>query len=174
MFSDPIHNIEQLGLSDGMIVADLGAGSGFYSIISAKAVSPNGRVYAVDIQKDLLERLKKEALKNHIRGIEIITGDLEHVGGTKIRDISCDVVIMSNILFMIENKKNLLIEAKRILKNKGRLLLIDWSSSFSGMGPNSEHVLYKDDALKLAKEVGFVFDKEISAGNHHYGIIFRK
>jgi len=174
MFSDPRHNIEQLGLSDGMIVADLGSGSGFYSFEAAKAVASMGKVYAVDVQKDLLERLKKEAQRLHIRNIDIVAGDLEHLGGTKIREGLCDVAIASNVLFMLEDKKSFLSEVRRILKTKGRILLIDWSASFSLMGPHPDHVVYKDDALKLLKEAGFSFEREISAGAHHYGIIARK
>ncbi len=174
MFSDPRHNIEQLGLSDGMIVADLGSGAGFYSFEAARAVAPMGKVYAVDVQKDLLDRLKKEAQKNHLRNIDIIVGDLDHLGGTKIRENLCDVAIVSNVLFMLEDKKTFLTEVRRILKGKGRILLIDWSASFSLMGPHPEHVVYKDTALMLLKEAGFVFEREISAGAHHYGIISRK
>ncbi|MEK7607358.1 MAG: methyltransferase domain-containing protein [Patescibacteria group bacterium] len=174
MFSDPRHNIEQLGLSDGAIVADFGAGSGFYSLEAGLAVAPTGKVYAIDAQKELLERLKKEAKEHHIKNIEIIAGDLEKLGGSKLREGSCDVVIASNILFMIGDKKNFLLEACRVLKAKGRLLIIDWAASFSQMGPHPTHVFYKDDALKLARETGFAFDREIHTGAHHYGIIFRK
>jgi len=173
MFSDPRHNVEQLGLSDGSIVADFGAGSGFYTIEAAKAVAPNGKVYAIDVHKDMLERLKKEAQRQHTTNIEIIAGDLEKLGGSKIREVTCDVCIASNILFMVEDKKNFLLEAKRILKPGGRLLLVDWSASFSGMGPHTNHVVYKDDAVKLAISAGFKIDHEIDAGAHHYGIIFR-
>lgn len=174
MFSDPERNIEQAGLSDGLIVADFGAGSGFYSIEAAKAVAPRGKVYSIDVQRDLLERLKKDAERQHIRNIEILGGDLERLGGSKIREASCDVVIASNILFMIGDKKTFLLEANRILKAGGRLLLIDWSASFSGMGPHGDHVIYKDDAVKLVLGLGFVQEREINAGTHHYGIIFRK
>ncbi len=174
MFSDPQHNIEQLGLSDGAVVADLGSGSGFYSLAAAQAVAPTGRVYSVDAQKDLLERLKKEAQRLHIRNIDVLSGDLEKLGGSRLRESSCDVAIASNIIFMVEDKKSFLLEAKRILKPSGRLLLVDWSASFSGMGPHPGHVVYKEEAMKLALAVGFAFDREIHAGTHHYGIIFRK
>ncbi|MBI5134034.1 MAG: methyltransferase domain-containing protein [Candidatus Taylorbacteria bacterium] len=174
MFSDPRHNIEQLGLSDGKVVADLGTGSGFYAIEAARAVAPMGKVYAVDIQRGLLDRLKAEANRQHVKNVEIVAGDLEKVGGSKVRESSCDAVIASNILFMIEDRKSFLLEAKRILKQGGRLLLVDWSASFSQMGPHPEHVVYKDDALKLARSIGLEFDREIHAGSHHYGLIFRK
>jgi len=174
MFSDPRHNIEQLGLSDHNIVADFGAGSGFYAIEAARAVAPHGRVYAIDVQKELLERLKKQGHALHIKNIEILTGDLEKIGGSKVREGLCDTVIVSNVLFMIEDKKAFLTEAKRILKPSGRLLLIDWSASFSHMGPHHDHVIYKDDAMKLVSSHGFAFEREIHAGAHHYGMIFRK
>lgn len=174
MFSDPRHNIEQLGISDGMVIADLGSGSGFYSMEAARAVSPMGKVYAVDVQRDLLERLKKEAQASRVRGIDTIVGDLERLGGTRIRDNSCDVAIASNVLFMLEDRKTFLLEAKRILKHKGRILLIDWAASFSHMGPHPEQVVYKDDAMKMLVAAGFAFEREISAGAQHYGIIARK
>jgi ubiquinone/menaquinone biosynthesis C-methylase UbiE len=174
MFSDPRHNLEQLGLSDGNIVADFGTGSGFYSMEAAKMVAPMGKVYAIDLQRDLLLRLKKHAGEHHLRNIEIMVGDLEKLGGSKLRENSCDVVLASNILFMIGDKKNFLLEAQRVLKPNGRLLVIDWTASFSQMGPHSSYVFYKDDAMKLAHTVGLVFDREIHTGAHHYGIIFRK
>ena len=174
MFSNPKHNIDQFGLSDGMIVADLGTGSGFYAIEGARAVAPMGKVYAVDIQKDLLDRLKNEANRVHVRNIEIISGDIEKLGGTKIREGSIDRVIAANVLFMVEDKKSFATEIKRILKQKGAVLLVDWAGSFSQMGPHADHVVYKDKAIQLFHDAGFKVEKEISAGSHHYGIVFRK
>jgi ubiquinone/menaquinone biosynthesis C-methylase UbiE len=174
MFSDPRHNIDQLGISEGMIIADLGSGSGFYSLEAARIVKTMGKVYAVDVQKPMLERLRKEAQANGIHNIDIIAGDLEKLGGTKLRENFCDVAIASNVLFMLEDKKTFLSEARRILKQKGRLLLIDWSASFSHMGPHPDQVVYKDDAMRMIKEAGFAFEREISAGAQHYGIICRK
>ena len=174
MFTHPRNNLEQFGVSQGQVVSDLGAGSGFYSVEAASMVAPMGRVYAIDIQKDLLTRLQKEARKNKIGNIEILVGDLEKLGGTKLRDASVDRLILSNILFMIEHKKDLVYEIKRVLKPGGRVLLIDWSASYGNMGPHADSVVYKDDAVKLFASVGFQLDKEIEAGDYHYGIIFRK
>ncbi len=174
MFANPKTNIEQLGLSDGAVVADFGAGSGFYSIEAARAVAPRGRVYAIDVQKELLERLRSEARRYHVGGIDILVGDIERLGGTKIREGSVDVVIASNVFFMLSDKKGCMTEARRILKPGGRMLLIDWSGSFSQMGPHPDHVFYKDAARKLASETGFSFEREIDAGSHHYGMILRK
>ncbi|MBI2474518.1 MAG: methyltransferase domain-containing protein, partial [Candidatus Taylorbacteria bacterium] len=61
-FSDPSHNVEQFDLQSGMTVADFGTGSGYYAFAAAKAVGDKGKVYAIDVQKPLLEKLKREAV----------------------------------------------------------------------------------------------------------------
>jgi ubiquinone/menaquinone biosynthesis C-methylase UbiE len=174
MFSDPEKNIEQFSLGKGTYVADLGSGAGFYSFSAAEAVGPDGRVYAVDVQKDLLQKLKKEADLRHLANIDIVWADLEHLGGTKLREASIDSAIMANVLFQLGQKDNAIMEVRRILKKGGRILLIDWLSSFGGIGPQSKDVLSKEKAVELFKKHGFTVDREISAGANHYGIIFRK
>ncbi len=81
-FSDPSYNVSQMDLQSGMKVADIGAGSGFYSFALAKAVGDGGRVYAVEIQKEMAEKLKKDAQKMNLHNIDIVWGDAEHQGGT--------------------------------------------------------------------------------------------
>jgi len=172
-FLDPKKNIEQLILAENMKVADLGSGSGFYSIEAAKIVK-KGIVYAIDVQKDLLESLKKTAERENLTNIEIIWGNIEKIGGTKLADYSIDIVFLSNILFQIEDKKSLLAETKRILKPNGRVLVVDWEESFGGLGPEPESVFPKEKAKSLLKENGFILQKEFSAGDNHYGFIFKK
>jgi ubiquinone/menaquinone biosynthesis C-methylase UbiE len=174
MFSDPEKNIAQLSLGEGNYVADFGSGSGFYSFAAAQAVGSTGRVYSLDIQKDLLQKVKKEAQIRHLANIEIIWADLEHLGGSKLREASIDAVILANVLFQIENKDNSILEIKRILKKGGRVLIIDWLSSFGGLGPQAKDVLSKEKAQDLFIKHGFTFDREISAGAQHYGLILRK
>ncbi len=175
MFSDPQKNIEQFGLGKGNFVADFGAGSGFYTFSAAEAVGVSGKVYAVDVQKDLLVRLKSEAVNvRHLNNIEIIWADLEHVGGTKLREKSMDAVIVANTFFQLENKDSACLEVKRILKQNGRVLFVDWSSSFGGIGPQPQNVFYEELAKKLFEKNGFKVERDISAGAQHYGIIFRK
>ena len=69
MFSDPILHIEHLDIDKGMKVADIGAGSGHHTIHLAKAVGETGRVYAIDVQKDLLARIKSEAHHQKINNV---------------------------------------------------------------------------------------------------------
>ena len=174
MFSDPAKNIEKFSLSQGMFVADFGAGSGFYTMSAAKAVGGKGRVYAIDIQKELIQKIKNQANTEHLSNIEIIWGDVEKPGGTKLKDDSMDAVILSNILFQTEDRNQLVKETKRILKVDGKVLLVDWSDSFNSMGPIDDHVVKEHKAKELFEKFGFVFKQNIEAGSHHYGMIFSK
>jgi len=154
-----------------MKVADFGAGSGFYTIESAKMVGASGRVYAIDVQKDLLDRIKSNALTVHLNNIEIVWGDIEKIGGTKIRELLCDRVIISNVLFQAEKKSDICLEAKRILKPGGRVLVIDWSTGVP-IGPAT--FVSRETTLSLFERAGLKFESEINAGDHHYGLIFKK
>ncbi|MEX0931284.1 MAG: methyltransferase domain-containing protein [Candidatus Paceibacterota bacterium] len=172
-FSDPTVTISQLSLAPGAQVADLGSGSGFYALALAREVGDSGRVFAVDVQKDLLTRLKTQANKEHLYNIEVIWGDLERRGGTKLKDASVDDVVISNVLFQISEKDAFADEARRIVKRGGRLLIVDWSDSFGGMGPQPEHIFTEGEARELFERHGFVLERSIEAGEHHYGIIMR-
>ena len=174
MFSDPENNIKQFSLTPGMMVADFGSGSGFYSIAIARAVSPSGKVFAVDIQMNLLQKLMNGAKQDRLNNVNVIWGDLEHLGGTKLRESSIDAVTICNLLFQIENKDALCLEAKRILRVNGRVLVVDWAGSFSGVGPKEKDVISKIEAAALFQDHGFILDREINAGSEHYGLVFRK
>lgn len=174
MFSDPEKNIGELGLMPGMHVADIGAGSGFYSLAAAKAVGGNGKVYAIDVQKDLLSRIKNEAQRLHVNNLEVVWGNAERQGGTGLRENFVDAVIVANILFQIADKEAFIKEIKRILKPKGHVLLVDWQDSFGGMGPETAHVISADAAKELFEKGGLVFERRMGVGTQHYGFIFSK
>jgi ubiquinone/menaquinone biosynthesis C-methylase UbiE len=174
MFSDPVKNVEQFGIKMGSVVADLGSGSGHYTIAALRAVGDKGKVYAIDIQKDMLTRVKNEAQNQGLAHIEVIWGDIEKSMGTRMKDAVADYAIISNLMFQIEDKKTVASETFRIIKKGGKLLVVDWSESFGGIGPHRESVFTHDIAVSTFTNAGFVAEKEIQAGEHHYGIIFLK
>jgi ubiquinone/menaquinone biosynthesis C-methylase UbiE len=174
MFSNPLKNIDQFNVDPGHIVADFGSGSGHYTIALSKKIGNSGKVYALDIQKDLLEKLKKTSEGLGLSNINVIWADLDEERGSGLADEIIDRVVATNILFQVEKKDNLVKEIHRVLKTKGRVLLIDWSESFSGIGPQAQDVVKQDVARVLFESHGFVLEKEIQAGDHHYGLIFRK
>lgn len=171
-FSDPRENVLQLGLRDGMTVADFGTGTGHYARAAAGVVGSSGTVYAVDVQEDILKHLKLNSHEQHLQVIKTVWGDIEKPGGTTLRDRSLDAVILANALFQVEDRAGLLAEIMRVIKPGGKLLVIDWSGSFGGMGPASEHVVPEGEAEKLFTDAGFHKEKSFAGGPHHYGIVF--
>lgn len=177
MFANPQENLERFGLSSGLVVADLGAGTGHYTLAAAKMVrgmEMEGKVYAIDIQRELLDRIKNEANSEHLTNIEIIWGNAEKIHGTKLRDASVDVVIASNIFFQVEDRENFAKEISRILKPKGRLFFVDWSDSFGGIGPKADAVVTESQAKTFFENNGFTIERDVSVGSHHYGLVIRK
>ncbi len=172
-FAHPPRNVAALGIDPGMSVADFGSGSGAYVSLIADQLTGSGHIYAIDIQKDLLRRTFNEAKRRGHHTVKVLWGDLERPGGSKIADASLDLVLISNLLFQVEDKAAVISEAARVLKHKGRLAIIDWTESFSGMGPEKAAVFDKAAALELAQATGFALDREFAAGAHHYGLIFR-
>jgi ubiquinone/menaquinone biosynthesis C-methylase UbiE len=174
MFSQPEKNIEQFHVDPGMSVADLGSGAGFYSLALAKMVGTTGKVFAVDVQKDLLTKLQSEAHGQGINNIKIVWGDLDVAKGSTLPDQSVDRVVIANVLFQVEEKDNLIAEAHRILKPKGKLLFVDWSDSYGGLGPHPNDIIREDQAKSLFEAGGFSFEKDITTGDHHYGFVVQK
>jgi len=173
-FAHPARNVAALGVGPGMKVADFGAGSGAYVLTMAEALSGSGTVYAIDIQKDLLRRIKSETEHRGFTNVEILCGDLEVSHGSKLKDGILELVLISNLLFQVKDKKAVIAEAARVLRTGGRLAIIDWAESFGGMGPTKEDVVAKEKAYELARSTGLLFADEFEAGAHHYGLIFRK
>lgn len=171
-FSNPQENVLQLGLRDGMKVADLGAGSGHYAVAAGKVVGPEGRVYAIDIQEDILKHVKDHAQDKGLRNVETVWGNFEKLGGTKLRDASVDAVILSNTLFQLDHREDAIAEIRRIVKPGGRLLIVDWAGAYGGMGPLPHRVVSEHVAEELFITAGFHKVKNFRAGPHHYSIVF--
>ncbi len=173
MFLKPEESVDSFGLREGDIVADFGAGMGAYAYLAAKRVGETGKVFAVDVQKELLASVKNGAALQGLKNIEIVWGDVEIVGGSKLKDGLADAVICANVLFQAEGKEGLAAEVKRVLKTGGRAIVIDWRETFGGMGPAKDHVVPRGEAKRIFEGAGLAFSEEIPAGKYHYGLIFR-
>lgn len=177
-FADPLANVRQLDLSPGSTVADFGAGAGAYTLALAEVVGRSGRVFAVEIQKELLARLEREVENRKIGNVDFIWGDLETVGGSKLPDASADFILLSNILFQLSGLYPVSLEAKRVLKPGGRVGVIEWApsagGSFAGLGPKPEQIVDSATVKQVFGEAEFRLVKEFPAGDYHYGLIFQK
>lgn len=171
-FSNPRENVLQLGLHEGMKVGDFGAGSGHYARAIAGIVGHGGKVYAIDVQEDVLKHLALNTHEQHQGIIQTVWGNIEKAGGTHLRDATLDAIILSNTLFQVEDREGLLTEIKRVLKPEGKLMVIDWAGSYSGMGPSENKVVPEHEAEALFISGGLHKVKSFRGGAHHYGIIF--
>lgn len=171
-FSSPHENILQLGLHEGMKVGDFGTGTGHYARAAAAVVGRSGKVYAIDIQEDILKHLRLNTHERHQRTIETIWGDIEKPGGTHLKDASLDAIILANVFFQVANRFALLKEMKRVIKSGGKILVVDWAGSYGGMGPLPEKVVSEQESEAFFINGGFFKVKSFRGGPHHYAIVF--
>ncbi len=161
-------------LRPGDTVGDFGAGAGNFTSVLSRLVGPQGRVYCSEIQKNLIEKLEDRVRSEHLSNVTVLWGDMEEIGATKIADGILDVAVAVNALFQTEDRETAIKEIHRTLRPGGKLFIVDWSESWSGLGPQPGQVFAKGDARDAAETAGFTFEREFDAGDHHYGLAFRK
>ena len=161
-------------LHEGDKVADFGAGSGFFLKVLSQAVGPTGRVYACEIQKALVEKIGDVAQMQGLQNVDSVWCDLEAVAGSKLPAGELDAGILVNTLFQLEDRPAALAEIARVMRVGGKLLIIDWTDTVPGLGPTPDHLITADDCTALLESHGFVLDHDFPAGEHHYGLAFRK
>lgn len=172
-FVVPEKVVTHFHLREGDKVGDFGAGGGFFEKALSRAVGSTGRVYAFEIQKQLVERISEITRIERLKNVEVLWCDIETKEGCKLRDGILDAGLLSNTLFQLDNKAAALDEIRRLLHSGGKLLVIDWSNSFGGMGPRQSDVVSQVNATELVGQHGFQFERTFPAGEYHYGLAFR-
>jgi len=173
-FIVPEKLVTHFHIRPGDTVGDFGAGTGNFAAVLSRAVGPTGRVYACEIQRNLVETLAIRIRREHLTNVEVVWSDIEAFGGTKLESGALDSAILINTLFQSDDRAAALREINRTLRVGGKLLLVDWSESWGGVGPHPNNVLSLDEAKALAETAGFTFEREFEAGGHHYGLSFKK
>jgi len=167
--------VSKLEIHDGWIVADLGCGgSGLFVAPLARSVGKKGRVYALDIQKNVLQVVESNMKFQHIDTVTTIWSDLEKVGSADIPDASCDYAMLINVLFQNTNHETILKESARLLKQGARLAVIDWKLVATPFGPPLTHRISQDTVMTHALGMGMQFVSGFEAGPYHYALIFSK
>jgi len=171
---NPFTALETAGIRDEMNVADFGVGTvGHFLFPAARLVGPKGHVYGIEVQKTVIEANQSRSKFTGADNVELIWGDFERAGGTRLPDSSMDMVMMINVLHAID-KAGGLKEASRVLATGGILLVIEWKLAGTSLGPPSAKRLSKDDAKAAAQEAGFDLVKDFEAGPSHYGLVLKK
>ncbi len=152
-----------------MLAADLGCGSGEWAIPLAEILE-NGKVYAIDLLDEPLSVIRGKARDRGMENIELVKSDVEGLIPRLLAD-SLDLVLMTNLLFQLKDQKAVFGEARRILKPGGLVLVIEWNED-AAIGP--ENKIAKVALEKMATGSGFSKVNGFSAGNFHYGMIFKK
>lgn len=167
--------LKKMHIREGMKVADLGCGgAGHFIIPAAKWVGKNTNAYAVDILRSVLDEVSKKARLMGIYNVKSIWANLEIPRSTQLPDNDLDAVFLINILFQSKEDKNIIMEAKRILKPGGKLLMIDWNQTIIPFGPPLVDRVNPEDIKTSAQTLGLKLAKEFDAGKYHFGLIFQK
>ena len=151
--------IAKLALKPGMIVADIGAGSGLFSRPLSKAVGPTGKIYAVDIQQDLLDVINKRAKEEKIANIQTVLGEFDD---PKIPTRNVDLAFINDVLHHIQNRSTYLKALGTYVKAGGRVAIIDMNSN----DPNTPHkgqpelLIAREDIIKWMSDAGFKLVQE--------------
>ena len=170
-FLNPKEILSKLELKKEMTAADFGSGSGGWAIPLAKILK-DGKVYAIDILEESLSALKNKAELEGIDNIELIRYNIESSKGSKLRNNFLDLVLITNLLFEAKDKKRVISEAKRVIKNGGRILIIDWLPN-AALGPKGKRTS-AEEIKKLADELDLNLEKDFKTGDYHFGLVFTK
>ena len=172
-FLSPQSIIKELDIiKEGMVVADLGCGHGYFTLPIAKMVKDRGKVFAIDVSPEALEVINLKSKVDEKENIEIKRCNLEKEKNCDVEKSSCDIVFIINLLFQTEKDEIIIKEAKRFLKEGGIVVFIEWRPDVS-LGPQGKRIK-KEEALEMFKKEGLKYEKEFSTDNYHYGLIFKK
>jgi len=118
----PDRVVESLNIAPGDHVADIGAGDGYFSFILAEAVGPSGHVYAVEVEVELVENLKKSVEEKGLSNVTVVKGDFDD---PLLPDGSIDLIFLCHSYHHIENRSGYFDELRNDLEQDGRVAVID-------------------------------------------------
>lgn len=162
--------INSMGLNSQSVVADIGAGTGFYTFKVAQKV-PKGKIYAVELQDAFVAELKKRSQELGLSNVEVVKGG---TGSINVPDASLDLAFMVDVYHELENPQEMLQAIHRALKPDGKLLLLEYRAEDPNLAIRE---LHKMTAVQVKKELeanGFrLFKREDSLPIQHF-LMFEK
>ena len=166
----PSKAIDALDLKPGMVVADIGAGSGYYSSRIAKRIGPTGRVYATDIQPGMIEILERR-IKNE--GLTNITPVLGGMDDPRLPEGAIDLAIMVDVYHELQQPQVFLQRLKPAFKPNGRLVLLEFRKEDPKVPILEVHKMSVAEVKQELEAEGFVLDKVIDVLPWQHIIVLR-
>ena len=149
---EPDRAVEALDLKPGYIVADIGAGSGYMSVRMAKRVGPTGRVYATDIQPEMLKLLQQRLTKEKITNIVPVLGLLDD---PKLPEGELDLELLVDVYHEFSEPQKMLRGMRRALKPTGRLVLLEYRKEDPSVPIREDHKMSVAEAKMEVEAEGF-------------------
>ena len=163
--------IDRLGLKPGMTVADIGAGVGYMTIRMARRIAPDGRVFAVDVQPEMLTILKERAVKAKVRNIVPVLGSETD---PHLAPNSCNLILMVDVYHELSQPQKMLRKMREALKSDGRLILLEYRKEDPHIPIRSEHKMTVAEARMELEAEGFHFDQVLNDLPRQHILIFSK
>ena len=167
-YQKPHQVITALGLKPGEVIADIGAGSGYFSFRFAHHVGP-GRVYAVDISPDMILHMNR---RSRDTGITNVTTVLAPPDDPLLPDSSLDHVFICDTWHHVEKQDQYLAKLKKMLKPGGQLVMIDFQKRDLPVGPPLGMKIAREDLVRQLEEGGFQLLKEHTFLPYQYFLVF--
>ena len=154
----PAEVIKTMGLKPGDVVADVGCGTGYFARRMAKAVAPGGRVYAVDIQREMLELLRGRLEQEAIENVVPVLGDADD---PHLVPASLDWILLVDVYHEFQQPKAMLARMRAALKPSGRVALVEYrQEGTTALHIRPEHRMSVEQVLEEWQPAGFRLVKQ--------------
>lgn len=168
----PDEVMDALGIAEGSVVADLGAGGGWFTVRLARRVGPNGKVYAEDIQHQMLEATKRRVDRLGFGGRVVLTpGDARD---PKLPPDVLDAALIVDAYYEMEEPVTLLRNLARSLKPTGRIGIVEFTKEGGGPGPSLEERVDPERVIRDASAAGLRLIERPNFLRYQYMLVFGK
>ncbi len=155
---NPEGALDALGIRPGMVVADVGAGTGYMSLRLAKRVGPAGKVYANDLQPEMLRRLRENAAKAGIANIETVQGE---ESDPRLPAARMDLVLLVDVYHEFSKPREMIDKIREAMKPNGRLVLLEYRKEDPNVPIREEHKMTVAEVKAELEPQGLVLSKVI-------------
>src|SRR5271170_1492059 len=167
----PDRALDLLNLRAGMIVADVGAGTGYMSLRMARRIGPTGKVYANDLQPEMLQKLRAKSQREKLSNIETVQGTERD---PKLPPNTMDLVLLVDVYHEFSAPQAMLAGIRKSLKPDGRLVLLEYRKEDPAVPIRPEHKMSVTEVKTEVEAEGYKLDQVIEKLPRQHIIIFRK